>query len=278
MKLARAVVSGAAWNHAGKLAEYGLLYVTSILIARSLGVQKNGEYAALLSVSSLILVVASMGLEAALNTFVPRFFGKADAAAQIRHTVSRVFLVRGVAIAGAVCIISPFFFPSLLQTCVFVGGPPGLMVLLTVMRGLIAIPVIVLTALLRTPLTSLVNVCARICELAGILLLTQKGFTLENVLLLLAVIASLQLLLYAIVARDIWLGTCTPVGIPPQTLYIDSTSHPFLTSYFWKNPESRAAFSGTTSAKSRNTPCCMPRRWSSPVHSAWMPTGDTRGS
>jgi hypothetical protein len=52
MKLARALVSGGAWNHTGKLAEYGLLYLTSVPIARSSGVQIKGECAALPSNSN----------------------------------------------------------------------------------------------------------------------------------------------------------------------------------------------------------------------------------
>ncbi len=38
----QATFRSAVWNHAGRILEYVLMYVTSILIARGLGVQENG--------------------------------------------------------------------------------------------------------------------------------------------------------------------------------------------------------------------------------------------
>lgn len=44
----RATFESALWNHAGKVAEYALVYITSVVIARALGVERNGTFAVVL--------------------------------------------------------------------------------------------------------------------------------------------------------------------------------------------------------------------------------------
>jgi O-antigen/teichoic acid export membrane protein len=71
--LRRDFLTGFAWNHAAKIAEYLLLYILSVVVARALGPAANGTYATLVSISQLLLTFSSVTLDLALNRFLPQF-------------------------------------------------------------------------------------------------------------------------------------------------------------------------------------------------------------
>src|SRR4030042_4371537 len=89
----RTIFQSALWNHAGKLLEYLCVYLTSVIIARALGVQGNGIYAGLISLSQLLLVLSSFGLETSLNKHIPQL-DPTTQAEQTRFILRRVLLVR----------------------------------------------------------------------------------------------------------------------------------------------------------------------------------------
>ncbi|HXX63744.1 MAG TPA: hypothetical protein VEO56_08105, partial [Bacteroidota bacterium] len=72
MSLATATVRSAIWNHGGKIFEFVLMYVASLIVARGLGLSENGVYASVVSLSQLLLVLSSFGLEAAINKNFPQ--------------------------------------------------------------------------------------------------------------------------------------------------------------------------------------------------------------
>src|SRR6266581_487259 len=89
----QATFKSAFWNHTGKILEYLMMYLTSVLIARGLGVHENGTFVGLFSFSQLLLVLASFGLEVSLNKHIPQLSGELRDQ-NIRYIVRRVLGVR----------------------------------------------------------------------------------------------------------------------------------------------------------------------------------------
>jgi O-antigen/teichoic acid export membrane protein len=93
----RDFVSGFAWNHAAKVAEYLLLYLLSVAIARSLGPSANGEYATLMTLCQLLLTFGSAAFDLALNRFLPQF---SNSPGKTSYIVRRMLATKIVIIAA----------------------------------------------------------------------------------------------------------------------------------------------------------------------------------
>jgi O-antigen/teichoic acid export membrane protein len=196
MSKAKLTFQSALWNHAGKVLEYLLMYLTSIVIARGLGVQENGRFVGLFSLSQLLLVLCSFGLETSLNKFIPQLTSR-TLDAQTAFIVRRAILTRiaaffGVAMLSYLAIHSltiPFFSASsqaLLLVFAFTG-----------IRSLVPLFATALTAQLRTALTARINLVIRIIEIAAVVVLAKFQFTVENLFILFATTSGLHVTAYA---------------------------------------------------------------------------------
>lgn len=102
--LRRDFLAGFAWNHAAKIAEYLLLYILSVVVARALGPAANGTYATLVSISQLLLTFSSVTLDLALNRFLPQF---SDSNGKTAYVVRRL-LVAKIALLVLLCAALAF--------------------------------------------------------------------------------------------------------------------------------------------------------------------------
>jgi O-antigen/teichoic acid export membrane protein len=208
----------ALWNHVGKVLEYFLMYATSILIARGLGVQENGSFVGLFSVSQLLLVLSSFGLEVSLNKHIPQVVGKLRIE-RLRHILRRAFALRVLAIFGcAIAVFAavrllPQFIPALLPEYIW------LLIAYTAVRSIVSLFASVLTAELQTRATSIINVFARAVELLLIGLLASRDITTSGVFVVFLSTAFAQLLAYAVVARQKVFGTTERVAILPIVVF-----------------------------------------------------------
>ncbi|MBX2991723.1 MAG: oligosaccharide flippase family protein [Bacteroidetes bacterium] len=176
MSKAKQTFHSAIWNHGGRILEYLLMYITSIVIARGLGVEENGRFVGLFSLSHLILVFCSLGLETSLNKFIPQLADE-HANKQAAYMLRMSLLIRGAAFLAAVVLFSivirMFTVPFLERN----SDVLVIVLLFTGARSLFPLFAMVLTAQLRTALTARINLVIRVIELAGILILTQMQFT-----------------------------------------------------------------------------------------------------
>ncbi|MEO8168015.1 MAG: hypothetical protein ABI623_07205, partial [bacterium] len=159
------------------------MYAASILIARGLGAAENGTFVGLLSLSQLLLVICSLGLETSLNKFIPQFADE-NKGSKIAYTLRRMLLIR-----ITVCfVIGIFFYAALVFFAVpFLGQTHRtlfLVLVFTWIRSLYPLYAMVLTAQLRTILTTRISVAIRTVELFGIAVLLAFGLTVENIIFL----------------------------------------------------------------------------------------------
>jgi O-antigen/teichoic acid export membrane protein len=213
----RHIARSALWNHLGKVAEYALLYISSVVIARALGVDENGRYAGTLSFVQLLLVFGSFGIETTLNTHLPQITGP-NQQAQSRYLVRRGLALR---IALIVLLVAPL---TLLAG--FIGGSrlpvvefAWTMVGLALVRGIALVLSAVLTTHFKTTVTSAVNVTARLAELVALLILARSGASVQSILAIMIAGALLQTTGYLLLARTEWFGPAAPAPIRPLVVF-----------------------------------------------------------
>ncbi len=223
MPNSRAVARSILWNHAGKILEYALSYVASVLIARSLGVEGNGVYAGIISASQLLFALSSVGFETSLNTNSPRFDGDP---ARMRFVVRRMLLFRFLIIVtlGILGVAALPMIPGGISPAV--GPYVWLLLSYAVVRSLIPLYVITFVAHLRTDLNARISLAVRLVELGAIVFLSGTGLTIGGLLLLMTATGALHIVIATISGGGLILGKSTPVPLKPIL---------FFGAVFWVN-------------------------------------------
>ena len=206
------------WNHAGRVAEYVALYVSSVVIARGLGLEGNGVYAGLTSILQGLLVASAIGADATLNRHIPQLIGQ-DSSAQTRALFWRILAVRIglLALAGAVGFgVTSLFVHSLASSF----REYGLILLCYgAMRATAQIMGIALVASFRPAANAVVTAAVRVLELCLLILLTQDGLSIRLILALLASTGGLQIILLLYSGRGVFLGRWGSVVLRPVLIF-----------------------------------------------------------
>jgi O-antigen/teichoic acid export membrane protein len=218
MPSAKATFNSVLWNHAGKVLEYVLTYATSIAIARALGVGENGAFVGLISVSQLLFVLSSFGLETSLNKHIPQL-GVTSHLEQTRFILRRLLLLRGVvfsAIAGILLIAPHLFSRALLG-----NAEAYLWILLfyACIRSFAPLFAAVLTAQFNTSLTAKINVATRTLELAGVAAMGFAGMTITRLLTFLIATSLFHVIAFGFFARRNVFGITQGVPVRPIIVF-----------------------------------------------------------
>jgi O-antigen/teichoic acid export membrane protein len=214
----QATFKSAVWNHAGKILEYVLMYVTSVLIARGLGVQENGTFVSLLSISQLLLVLTSFGLEVSLNKHIPQLSGE-QRDDRLRFVLRRALALRAFIIVGLALVIylTMGLLPGLLSP--LFSSYIWLLLAYTSVRSLVALLSIVLVAELQTRTTSLINVTTRTLEVVLIGLMVSNEMTTMKAFLVFVSTGTLQLSVYVVAARYRLFGSSERQAVLPLVAF-----------------------------------------------------------
>lgn len=214
MSQARRIFESALWNHTGRILEYVLMYLTSVVIARGLGVQENGRFVGLFSLTQLLMVLCSLGLETSLNKFIPQLSAE-HADQQGRFVLRRALLLRVGAFAGVTVLFSVFLrlvpVPFLEANCQVLVP----VILFTGVRALVPLFAMVLTARLRTAVNALINLFVRTIELGAVLWLLSNTFNVENLFLVFLGTSILHVVAYVAFSRSTFFGPVQAVAMRP---------------------------------------------------------------
>ncbi len=211
MTRAKATAEGYLWNHAGKVLEYLLLFCTTVVIARGLGVEANGAFVALTSFAQLLVVLSSLSLESSLNRFIPQLEAVGpETGERLRFMLRKVFLLRGGLLAGVVAL-------SFLVVKVLGLAVPGsvdhyfwCLVGYAVVRSLVQLTSTIFVAHLRTAPLAKIAVAVRAVELAGVSGMLMSGMTVASVMLFLTATGMLQIGAGVYANRSDFLGEAEP--------------------------------------------------------------------
>jgi O-antigen/teichoic acid export membrane protein len=211
----RSIARSVLWNHAGRVGEFALTYLISVVVARQLGVVGNGVYATLLSLAQILLVTSSMGFEASLNKHIPQLDAEGGLA-HTRHVLRGVLLTRFYVTLAVATLFSaiPHWFPNLFPP--EIHGYLLWVILYAGARSFWPLLSMVVVAQFNTPLAARIGVFARGLELLGIILLGSSGqLTVASVLALLSGVGVLQTLAYMIFARHNIFGESVAASLKP---------------------------------------------------------------
>lgn len=205
----RRTAVGFAWNHIGRVVEFFLAYLFSVVVARHLGAEINGQYATLLSLVQFLLVVSSLGLETSALARLPatsrhsnptEYSNAVAALISIRLLAGAIVLLVGIALRSVVA--------SALQLPPHLVDSFWIVLLYFFVRGAAAVQIAVYTARMQTGYTAVVGVAVRLVEVLAAIFLLVQGLGVVEVIGLLTITASFQvgILLFGL-WRDVSLST-----------------------------------------------------------------------
>ena len=218
MSRAQQIFRSTLWNHLGKTLEYLFMYATSVMIARSLGVQLNGVFVGLISLSHLLLVLTSFGLETSLNKHIPQI-SETENLQKIRFLLRRLLLVRCsvFALVGALLLLGVSYLPGSfhgpVQTYVW------LLVFYAAMKAIIPLFAMVLTAQLRTALTARITTSIKAIELVAVTFMAISGMSISNLFALFITTGVLHVLIYAVFSRSNLIGEERTTEVRPVLIF-----------------------------------------------------------
>lgn len=194
------------------------MYLTSVLIARGLGVEENGVFVGLFSVCQLLLVLSSLGLETTLNKHIPQL-DSSSKEGSLRFLIRRSLGVRlvfvisvGVALLGMV-FLHPSLFPVALPRYIW------LLLAYAGVRSVVNLFIAILTAQLLTRATSVINVGTRVLEVMLMGFLTSTEMSTRSVFLALLFSALMQLAVYVYMTRNALIGSEVKRAMVPMLLF-----------------------------------------------------------
>lgn len=93
MRDQKQIGSAFIWNHAGKIAGYGLDLLLSIILARGLGAYAYGIWSELYTLIFLFSMLSSFGLDTSANVYVPKYHSPAKLSAFLRFSLTTFVLL-----------------------------------------------------------------------------------------------------------------------------------------------------------------------------------------
>ena len=212
------IARSALWNHLGKMGDYVLMYVGSIILARALGIDAYGRYAALVSGIHVLLALSSFGLEAALTRHIASFQGQGE----LERT--RFLARRGLGMRFVLFLAAAIVGAAVAATRGWFGSPAETLLLVLVAgygltRALVLVAVTVLTARFRTGPAAIISVIGRLVEVTGFLIGTSHGLSIPMTFGIFLASGVLQILLHVTWCNDVWFGEVTPVPLRPVMVF-----------------------------------------------------------
>jgi O-antigen/teichoic acid export membrane protein len=205
--LAKSILRGVLWNHAGKILEYALMYVFSVLVARGLGAEQNGIYVTFYTLAQFLLLISGLGFETALTRWGAQFF-RTEQVPRLRYVFRRLIGWRLTAFL-AVAILCYFFrleilrFLSLSRTA---SEYFLLLILYAGLRCLIPLFIAVFVSRFNTRIVTVISVSARALEVIAAGYLLSHGYGLETIFLVIIGGAAYSLVASLIFARRSYWG------------------------------------------------------------------------
>jgi O-antigen/teichoic acid export membrane protein/SAM-dependent methyltransferase len=214
MSLAKSIVQGVAWNHIGRVLEYGLMYLLSVLIARTLGAELNGIYAMALSVVQMLLVFSSFGLETVINSSVPRLLKERS-----KEEVVGVFKGLLALRLGTVVLVGLLFLLARSLIARLLSAPPVFVDLLFVLaiyfcfRGIVSLLVSFHIARLQTRTVAWIAIGVRSLEVIGAAFLLSEGYGLREIFFLITSTAIVQAAGLSLALKAFFFGRSSMTGL-----------------------------------------------------------------
>lgn len=187
--------SGLLWNYPGKILEFGLKFLSLLVIARYLGPRQYGVYSALISIFTLATLFGSLGFNHTLLTYIPKLWKEEPGKAAF--LLRRLFGL-GIAITVAISLTLYLFASPL---AVLLGIPEVATYIRFVLPYislflLSDIFVHFLLGRLEVKPVAVVRVAVQLANLALVILLARLGYGIQEFLYILILTSGLGFVIY----------------------------------------------------------------------------------
>jgi O-antigen/teichoic acid export membrane protein len=207
MSLAKSIVRGVIWNHAGRIIEYGLMYVFSVLVARGLGAEQNGVYVTFYTLALFLLLISGLGFETAITRWSAQHFRTEDMP-RLRYVLRRLFGWRLLTflIVAFLCYFFRFEILRFLALSQTAAEYFLLLILYAGLRCLVPLFMAIFVSRFNTKIVTLISVSARALEVTAAVYMLSHGYGLEGILLVIVGGAGYSLAASLIFARRSYWG------------------------------------------------------------------------
>jgi O-antigen/teichoic acid export membrane protein len=207
MSLAKSIVRGVIWNHAGRIVEYALMYIFSVLVARGLGAEQNGVYVTFYTLAQFLLLISSLGFETALTRWSAQHFQTEDMP-RLRYVLRRLFRWRLVVflVVAFFCYFFRFQILRFLSLSPTAAGYFLLLILYAGLRCLVPLFMAFFVSRFNTRIVTVISVSARILEVIAVVYLLSHGYGLESIFLVIIGGAAYSVVASLILARKSYWG------------------------------------------------------------------------
>jgi O-antigen/teichoic acid export membrane protein len=204
------------WNSVAKLGDFGFAYVFSVLLARILEPADYGTFASILSVSTLVIVLASTGIDTTLH----KFLGETGAAGGDTRSVPpliRALLGARLALT-AVLVAAAFFARGWIASRFQNEAMAGLIsssALYLVAQSLALFGANALVGLLKTRSVAVFTVCVRLANIGLAYALVRSGAGVQEIMLMLGWTSAALAVAYAFAVLPLARGASGPSRLSP---------------------------------------------------------------
>ena len=207
MPLGKDILRGFLWNHAGKILEYALMYIFSVLVARGLGAEQNGIYVTFYTLAQFLLLISGLGFETALTRWAAHFF-RPEEVPRLRYVFRRLIGWRITAFFAA-AILCYFFRFEILRFLALSQTASEYFLLLILYAGLkclVPLFIALFVSQFNTRIVTLISVSARILELAAAGYILSHSHGIETIFFVIIGGAAYTLIGSLIFARSSYQG------------------------------------------------------------------------
>lgn len=196
-RMSRNYFASYLWNSAAKLGDFGLVYLFSVLLARMLDPVGYGSYATILSLSTLVFVLSSMGIDRTLHRYLGELSATPQGRAGVPSLLKFLLAVRIALLAALVAAVvlgrdwialrysNEAMAPLILAAALYM-----------VCQSLVSFASNILVGLLRTRAVGVLTVAFRAANLGLAYLVLRSGGGVREILVLLGASSAVLLVGY----------------------------------------------------------------------------------
>ncbi|MBC8487940.1 MAG: oligosaccharide flippase family protein [Bacteroidetes bacterium] len=217
MEIKTRALRGFAWNHIAKVFDYVLAYLFSILLARKLGALQFGVYATVISITTLLLHLSSLGFDTLLTKYTAQLLSN-HGGSMIHRFIIRRLLSGRVLIILLLCIsllalknpLSLLFRNEMLSIYLTI------IVFYVFFQSLVLFNVNLLLGALKTKTIFLISVSARAVNLATAYILLTHGCEIKEILILITAVSFCTVVFYFSKTLSYFSGPSTKSDVKPM--------------------------------------------------------------
>ena len=202
----RKALSGLLWGQFGMSARTFICFAVSIMVARSLGVENYGVYAAIGSMLDMLMMFSEMGSQPIISTWLPRLQAE-QKPGELSYMMRRVLFCR-LLLMAVILVLVHLFAKPFADTIGSAGIAENMLAISAwfIIRSLMDPFIFMVMARLDMRFYSAVEVFVSVVQFAGVAAMIFTGtMTVPHLIVLMMIVHGSQLVGYGFRSREIFL-------------------------------------------------------------------------